>query len=78
MKDAPQEIIRIVGVLSRSGYDTMSTPFVVANDTATCEFDNLATGVWHLVVNAYNANDRYKAPGRQMSRFLLVRQLPWL
>ncbi len=64
MKDAPQEISRIVGVLSRSGYDTISTPFVVANDTSTCEFDNLATGVWHLVVNAYNSSDSVQYTGQ--------------
>ena len=64
MKDAPTEITKIVGVLSRTSYQTISTPFTIANDTASCEFDNLATGLWHLQVNAYDNNDSLQFTGQ--------------
>jgi hypothetical protein len=54
MKDAPQEVTKIIGVLSRNGYDTLKNDFVVANDTATCEFSNIAIGIWHIQINAYD------------------------
>ncbi len=57
MKDAPPNIIRIVGILSRNGYDTLKSNFVIMNNTATCEFDNIAAGTWHLQVDAYDSTN---------------------
>jgi Concanavalin A-like lectin/glucanases superfamily len=63
MKDAPQEIASIVGVLSRSGYDTLKNYFAIANDSATCDFHNIAPGIWHLTVNAYDTSNVLKYSG---------------
>jgi Concanavalin A-like lectin/glucanases superfamily len=54
MKGAPQEVTKIVGILSRTGYDTLQSQFVIGSDTASCEFSSIAVGVWHIQVNAYD------------------------
>jgi len=57
MKDAPSNVVSIAGTLTRSGYDTVQNQFAIANDTATCNFNNVAAGTWHLQVNAYDASN---------------------
>jgi hypothetical protein len=52
MKDAPPQVTNIVGILSRNGFDTLKSEFVIGNDTASCEFAGIAVGVWHLQINA--------------------------
>ncbi len=63
MRDAPSDVVTIVGVLSRQGYDSLTSDFAIANDTATCRFDNVPVGTWHLQVNAYDANNTLKYTG---------------
>jgi hypothetical protein len=57
MKDAPPEVAKIVGVLSRPGYDTLRSVFTISKDTASCQFNDLAVGVWHLRVNAFDTGN---------------------
>jgi Concanavalin A-like lectin/glucanases superfamily len=57
MKDAPSDVASIVGVLTRTGYDTLKNGFSIVNDTATCEFSNISAGTWHLQVSAYDASN---------------------
>ena len=54
MKDAPPDVTKIIGILSRNGYDTLQNQFIIGNDTASCQFSGLAVGVWHIQINAYN------------------------
>jgi hypothetical protein len=64
MKDAPTDIASIVGILTRQGYDTLRNNFAISIDSAVCEFDNVAVGVWHLQVNAYDGTNALKYSGR--------------
>jgi len=57
MKNAANGITKIEGILSRQGYDTLFTDFVIHNDSATASFNNIAAGAWHLQVNAYDASN---------------------
>ena len=63
MKNATNGITRIEGILSRNGYDTLFTDFVILNDSATASFENVAAGVWHLKVNVYDASNILKYTG---------------
>lgn len=63
MKDAPKDVASIVGILTRQGYDTLKNNFTVSVDSAVCEFDNVAVGVWHLQVNAYDGTNALKYSG---------------
>lgn len=63
MKDAPKDVASIVGILSRQGYDTLKNDFTVSIDSAVCEFDNVAVGVWHLQVNSYDGTNALKYSG---------------
>ncbi len=63
MKNAADGITRIEGILSRQSYDSLFTEFVILNDSATASFNNVAVGVWHLQVNAYNDSNTLKYTG---------------
>ncbi len=63
MKDVPANVASVVGILSRQGYDTLKSQFVISNDTAQCEFDNIVAGTWHLQVNAYDGTNALKYSG---------------
>ena len=63
MKDAPSDVASIVGVLTRQGYDTLKNNFAISADSASCEFDDVAVGVWHLQVNAYDGTNTLKYSG---------------
>ena len=63
MKDAPSDVASVVGIISRQGYDTLKSQFVISNDSAQCEFDNVAVGIWHLQVNAYDGTNTLKYSG---------------
>ena len=63
MKDAPKDIASIVGLLSRSGYDTLENSFIISGDSAECEFDDIAVGSWHLQVNAYDERNALEYSG---------------
>ena len=63
MKNAANGITRIEGILSRQGYDTLFTNFVILNDSATASFQNVTAGVWHLLVNAYDESNILKYTG---------------
>lgn len=63
MKDAPKDVASIVGIFSRQGYDTLRNDFTISADSAECEFDTVAVGVWHLQVNAYDGTNSLKYSG---------------
>ncbi len=63
MKDAPSNVSMITGILSRQGYDTLTQAFAVSGDSATCEFYDVPVGTWHLVVDAYNAQNSLQYTG---------------
>lgn len=63
MKDAPSNVASVVGILSRQGYDTLTSQFEISNDSARCEFDNVEVGPWHLEVDAYDASHNLKYTG---------------
>ncbi len=63
MKNAPSNVASVVGILSRQGYDTLTSVFEISNDSARCEFDNIAAGTWNLVVNAYDASQKLQYTG---------------
>ena len=63
MDKAPSNIWRIEGILSRQGYDTLSSDFKIFNDSAVCEFNNIPSGLWHLRVNAYDSTNTVKYSG---------------
>lgn len=63
MLNAPSDVARVVGVLTREGYDTLTSQFVISNDSAQCEFNNVAVGTWHLQVNAYSSSDSLEFSG---------------
>ena len=57
MSQAPAEVVKIVGTLSRSGYEDCIFQFAIQGDSATALVENLAYGVWNLKVDAYNSSD---------------------
>jgi hypothetical protein len=63
MKNAGVTITRIEGILSRRGYDSLFTNFTILNDSASGNFENVPSGIWHLRVNAYNASNTLKYTG---------------
>ncbi len=63
MKGAPPDVASVVGILSRQGYDTLTSQFIISNDSARCEFDDVAAGTWYLQVNAYDSMDSLKYSG---------------
>jgi hypothetical protein len=63
MKNASASISRIEGVLSRQGYDTLFTNFMILNDSASGNFENVPSGIWHLTVNAYDESNTLKYAG---------------
>ena len=65
MKLVPVDVIKIVGIISRKGYDTLKKEFLVRLDTASCNFNDLRVGEWHLRVNAYDAANVLRYFGEQ-------------
>lgn len=65
MKGAPSDVASIFGVLSRPGYDTLRSQFVISSisDSAVCQFTDVAAGQWYLVVNALDASGTIKYSG---------------
>lgn len=63
MKTTDSTITRIEGILTRQGYDTLFTNFIISNGTATGSFINVPSGLWHLKVNAYDASNSLKYSG---------------
>ncbi len=63
MRDAPSNVGSIVGILSREGNDTLKSNFTVSVDSAVCQFDNVATGTWHLQVDAFDQSSSLKYSG---------------
>jgi len=57
MVGAPEEIVRITGSLTKQGYDTLSTDFVIEGDSATAEFQSVPVGRWHLTVQAFDSTN---------------------
>ncbi|HEY9166519.1 MAG TPA: LamG domain-containing protein [Candidatus Kryptonia bacterium] len=64
MKDAPADVASIVGILTREGFDTVQSEFVISGDSATCEFASVPVGSWDLTVNALDINGAVKYSGR--------------
>ena len=65
MKLVPVDVAKIVGIISRKGYDTLKCEFAIGLDTASCNFNDLHVGAWHLRVNAYDAANALKYFGEQ-------------
>ena len=63
MTNAPKNIALITGILSRSGYDTLKSNFIITNDSASCQFNNVPVGTWHLQVNAYDSSNALQYSG---------------
>ncbi len=63
MKTTDSTITRIEGILTRQGYDTLFTNFIISNGTAAGSFINVPSGLWHLKVNAYDASNSLKYSG---------------
>ncbi len=57
MRNAPAEIVKIVGTLSRSGYENRIFHFDIEGESAAALVENLAPGSWKLKVDAYNDSD---------------------
>lgn len=57
MTNAPAEVAKIVGTLSRSGYENRIFQFDIDGESATALVENLAQGTWKLKVDAYNDSD---------------------
>lgn len=57
MTQAPAEIVKIIGTLSRNGYEDIIFHFDIEDDSATALVEDLAQGTWKLRVDAYNNTD---------------------
>jgi hypothetical protein len=57
MSNAPAEVVRIVGTLSRTGFEERIFEFDIQGDNATASVEKLPAGVWRLKVDAYNNSD---------------------
>ncbi len=57
MTQAPAEVVKIIGILSRDGYEDIIFHFDIEGESATALVEDLAQGVWKLRVDAYNNTD---------------------
>jgi len=57
MSQAPAEVVKIVGTLSRHGFEDIIVHFDIEGESATALVENLAQGTWKLRVDAYNDSD---------------------
>ena len=57
MSQAPAEVVKIIGTLSRTGYEDRTFHFDIKGNSATALVENLTAGVWKLKVDAYNDSD---------------------
>lgn len=62
-KAAANDVVSIVGILSRQGFETDTSAFVISNDSATCSFNDVPVGTWLLRVNAYDLSNILKYTG---------------
>jgi hypothetical protein len=65
MRLVPVDIAKIVGIISRSGHETLKKEFTIGVDTASCNFTNLPVGEWHLRVNAYDGSNALRYFGEE-------------
>lgn len=54
MSKAPAEVVKIIGTLSRNGYEDRIFRFNIEGETATASVEDLPAGVWRLKVDADN------------------------
>jgi hypothetical protein len=57
MTQAPAEVVKIAGTLSRDGYEDIIFQFDIEGESATALVEDLASGTWELKVDAYNNSD---------------------
>jgi hypothetical protein len=57
MSQAPAEVVKIIGILSRSGYENRIFHFDIKGNSATALVENIPAGIWKLKVDAYNDAD---------------------
>ncbi len=55
MSNAPANVSFIEGLLERNGYDPIIKQFIIEGDTASADFGQIASGLWHLSVTAYDS-----------------------
>jgi len=56
--NAPQDVMTVVATLSRSGFQNLVSSMSLTSDSsANTTFSELQAGIWHLKVDAYNANN---------------------
>jgi hypothetical protein len=58
LTNAPLEVIKIRGQLTRAEYDTIRFEFIIQGDSAIATVQNVTSGNWYLKVDAYNAENR--------------------
>lgn len=63
MTAAPSEVARVRAVLSREGYASLDLELNVDGDLATGTFESVATGIWHLRVEALDGEDHVRYSG---------------
>jgi len=53
----PDEVEFILGILSRSGSDSIWAVFTINQDSAIGDFGQISPGIWHLAVTAYDSRE---------------------
>jgi len=56
MSEAPADVVGLSGKLSRDGQDTLFFDFELKDGYATAQVEDLASGIWKLKVDAFNAD----------------------
>ena len=57
MANAPENVVDVKGYLSSTSHDTIFFAFVIHNDSASVNIENILPGQWKLTVNAYDINN---------------------
>ena len=58
LTNAPGEVVKILGQLTRADDDTIRFEFIINGDSAIATVQNVTSGKWYLKVDAYNAEHR--------------------
>ena len=55
--NSPEDVVRIAGSLTRSGYETINFNFVVDDTSSQFLIEDIVSGTWLLHANAYDINN---------------------